>query len=70
MTADEIKQVERLVNDHVRLNHDVETDIMDIESAKSKVMALFGEKYDDQVRVLSWAIFPPSCGGIHGFQYR
>lgn len=53
MTADEIKQVERLVNDHVRLNHDVETDIMDIESAKSKgAMALFGEKYDDQVRVL------------------
>ena len=67
MTADEIKQVERLVNDHVRLNHDVETDIMDIESAKNKgAMALFGEKYDDQVRVLSMGDFSTElCGGIH-----
>ena len=67
MTADEIKQVERLVNDHVRLNHSVETEIMDIESAKSKgAMALFGEKYDDQVRVLSMGDFSTElCGGIH-----
>lgn len=67
MTAAEIKEVERLVNQHVRQNHTIETNIMDIESAKAKgAMALFGEKYDDQVRVLSMGDFSTElCGGIH-----
>ncbi len=67
MTAEEIKEVERLVNDHVRQNHDIETNVMDIESAKAKgAMALFGEKYDDEVRVLSMGEFSTElCGGIH-----
>ncbi|GAM55187.1 alanyl-tRNA synthetase [Vibrio ishigakensis] len=67
MTADEIKQVERLVNAEVRRNHVIETNVMDIESAKQKgAMALFGEKYDDEVRVLSMGDFSTElCGGIH-----
>ncbi|PKF79277.1 alanine--tRNA ligase [Vibrio sp. vnigr-6D03] len=67
MTPAEIKEVERLVNTHVRRNHTIKTDIMDIESAKAKgAMALFGEKYDDEVRVLSMGEFSTElCGGIH-----
>ena len=67
VTAQELKEVERLVNEQVRRNHVIETNIMDIESAKKKgAMALFGEKYDDQVRVLSMGEFSTElCGGIH-----
>jgi len=63
----ELKEVERLVNAEVRRNHVIATDIMDIESAKAKgAMALFGEKYDDEVRVLSMGDFSTElCGGIH-----
>ena len=67
MTADEIKRVERLVNEHIRRNHVIETNIMNIDDAKQKgAMALFGEKYDDEVRVLSMGEFSTElCGGIH-----
>ncbi|KJY80733.1 alanine--tRNA ligase [Vibrio nigripulchritudo] len=67
MTPAEIKEVERLVNIHVRRNHNIQTDIMNIEDAKAKgAMALFGEKYDDQVRVLTMGEFSTElCGGIH-----
>ncbi|AIU67887.1 alanine--tRNA ligase [Vibrio coralliilyticus] len=67
VTPAELKEVERLVNAQVRRNHHIETNIMDIESAKQKgAMALFGEKYDDEVRVLSMGEFSTElCGGIH-----
>lgn len=67
VTPAELKEVERLVNAQVRRNHNIETNIMDIESAKQKgAMALFGEKYDDEVRVLSMGEFSTElCGGIH-----
>ncbi|MFS2261161.1 alanine--tRNA ligase [Vibrio vulnificus] len=67
VTAAELKEVERLVNAQIRRNHAIETKIMDIESAKQKgAMALFGEKYDDEVRVLSMGDFSTElCGGIH-----
>ncbi|AQM20325.1 alanine--tRNA ligase [Vibrio anguillarum] len=67
MTPVELKEVERLVNAQIRRNHTIETNIMDIESAKAKgAMALFGEKYDDEVRVLSMGDFSTElCGGIH-----
>ncbi|EEW08925.1 alanine--tRNA ligase [Vibrio mimicus] len=67
MTAAEIKEVERLVNQEIRRNHSIETNIMNIDEAKAKgAMALFGEKYDDQVRVLSMGDFSTElCGGIH-----
>jgi alanyl-tRNA synthetase len=64
---EELREVERIVNKQIRINHEIETNIMDIESAKAKgAMALFGEKYDDQVRVLSMGDFSTElCGGIH-----
>ncbi len=67
MSDDEIKQVERLVNEHIRFNHKVETEIMDLDAAKAKgAMALFGEKYDAKVRVLTMGDFSTElCGGIH-----
>ncbi|MGF1693615.1 alanine--tRNA ligase [Photobacterium kagoshimensis] len=65
--AEELREVERVVNEQIRLNNTIETNVMDIESAKEKgAMALFGEKYDDEVRVLSMGEFSTElCGGIH-----
>ena len=54
MTADEIAQVEALVNKEIQAGLEVRTDVMDVEEAKkSGAMALFGEKYDQKVRVVS-----------------
>ncbi|MEJ2764076.1 alanine--tRNA ligase [Photobacterium sp. MCCC 1A19761] len=63
----QLREVERMVNAQIRLNHAIETELMDIEAAKQKgAMALFGEKYDDEVRVLSMGDFSTElCGGIH-----
>ncbi|OCH12384.1 alanine--tRNA ligase [Aliivibrio sp. 1S165] len=65
--AEELRKVERIVNQQIRLNHEIETNLMDIDAAKEKgAMALFGEKYDDEVRVLSMGRFSTElCGGIH-----
>lgn len=65
--AEELRKVERIVNQQVRLNHEIETNLMDVDAAKDKgAMALFGEKYDDEVRVLSMGEFSTElCGGIH-----
>ncbi|CAM3504337.1 Alanine--tRNA ligase [Vibrio aerogenes CECT 7868] len=67
VTPEELKKVERLVNQEIRKNHIIETQLMDLEAAKAKgAMALFGEKYDSQVRVLSMGDFSTElCGGIH-----
>ncbi|KJF93448.1 alanyl-tRNA synthetase [Photobacterium angustum] len=64
---EQLRAVETMVNDQIRANHAIETNIMDIEAAKAKgAMALFGEKYDDEVRVLSMGEFSTElCGGIH-----
>ncbi len=63
----QLKQIENLVNQQIRQNHEVETNIMDIDAAReSGAMALFGEKYDDQVRVLRMSDFSIElCGGTH-----
>lgn len=63
----ELKEVERIVNAQIRYNNVVETEVMDLEAAKAKgAMALFGEKYDTEVRVLSMGDFSTElCGGIH-----
>ncbi|EBG5867515.1 alanine--tRNA ligase [Salmonella enterica subsp. enterica] len=67
MKPSEIRQVEDLVNAQIRRNLPIETNIMDLEAAKAKgAMALFGEKYDDHVRVLSMGDFSTElCGGTH-----
>ena len=67
MKPEEIRAVEDLVNAQIRRNLPIETNIMDLEAAKAKgAMALFGEKYDDHVRVLSMGDFSTElCGGTH-----
>jgi alanyl-tRNA synthetase len=59
--------IERLVNQQIRMNHTIDTQLMDLEEAKSSgAMALFGEKYDAKVRVLSMGDFSVElCGGTH-----
>ncbi len=67
LTEDEIKEVERLVNEQVLRNVKVETDVMPIEEAiRSGAMALFGEKYSGMMRVLTVPGFSKElCGGTH-----
>lgn len=65
---EQIKALEDIVNAEVRKNTPVETEETDIETAKAKgAMALFGEKYGDNVRVLSMggSFSVELCGGIH-----
>jgi len=67
MDPDEIAEVERLMNEEILANTEVHTDIMDLDHAlKTGAMALFGEKYGDQVRVVSIDSFSKElCGGTH-----
>ncbi|EBV0537286.1 alanine--tRNA ligase [Salmonella enterica subsp. enterica serovar Glostrup] len=67
MKSSEIREVEDLVNAQIRRNLPIETNIMDLDAAKAKgAMALFGEKYDERVRVLSMGDFSTElCGGTH-----
>lgn len=67
MKAEELREVERLVNAEIRRNHSVQTDVLDLDEAKAKgAMALFGEKYDEKVRVLTMGDFSVElCGGTH-----
>ena len=68
VTAVELEQVEDMVNEQIRLNRPVETEVMDVEAAKEKgAMALFGEKYDSEVRVLTMGAdySIELCGGTH-----
>lgn len=67
MKPSEIREVEDLVNTQIRRNLPIETNIMELDAAKAKgAMALFGEKYDERVRVLSMGDFSTElCGGTH-----
>jgi len=67
VTAEELQTVERLVNQQIRNNLARETELMQIDDAKEKgAMALFGEKYDDEVRVVTLGDFSTElCGGVH-----
>ncbi len=67
VTADELNQIESLVNQKIFENHSVDVDVTDMDSAKEKgAMALFGEKYGDEVRVLTMSPFSVElCGGTH-----
>jgi alanyl-tRNA synthetase len=67
VTREQLTEIERLVNEQIRTNNMVETNIMALDDAKAAgAMALFGEKYDDQVRVLRMGDFSTElCGGTH-----
>jgi alanyl-tRNA synthetase len=72
LTRDEIAEIERLVNYHILRNERVQTDVLPLEEAmRSGAMALFGEKYAENVRVLSVAgvsgdpFSKELCGGTH-----
>ena len=67
MTDDEIREVERLVNEQILANAEVVTDLMNLDQALATgAMALFGEKYGESVRVVSIPGFSRElCGGTH-----
>ena len=73
VTFEQLQEIERLVNAEVIANTEVTTELLDIESAKAKgAMMLFGEKYGEEVRVLSMGSVIEEknfsielCGGIH-----
>ena len=76
MTPDEIFKVEDIMNSWISKGYEVKTDIMDIEQAKlTGATALFGEKYDDIVRVVSitdgkTCISKEFCAGTHARNIR
>lgn len=67
LSSDEIKKIEDLVNGEIEQSHPVQSDVMEHKKAIEKgAMALFGEKYADQVRVLTMGSFSCElCGGTH-----
>ena len=68
VTEEELKTVEQMVNEQIRANTSVNTEVMAIDEAKERgAQALFGEKYDDEVRVLSMGgdFSVELCGGTH-----
>ena len=68
VAPDELQLIERIVNEQIRNNSDIQTDVMDLEQAKEHgAMALFGEKYSEKVRVLSMGegYSIELCGGTH-----
>jgi alanyl-tRNA synthetase len=67
MKPEELKAVEDLVNTQIRCNHKLSAEVMDMDQAKEKgAMALFGEKYTDEVRVVTMGDFSIElCGGTH-----
>ena len=67
LMVDELREIERLVNAEIRRNAVAETRLMKFDEAVAEgAMALFGEKYDDEVRVLRFGSFSTElCGGTH-----
>jgi alanyl-tRNA synthetase len=67
VTPTQLQQIESLVNAQIRANAEAATRLMDYEQAiEAGAMALFGEKYDKRVRVLSFGEFSTElCGGTH-----
>jgi alanyl-tRNA synthetase len=67
VTKEQLREIEKLVNDQIRTNWEVETNVMGLQDAMdSGAVALFGEKYGDRVRVVGMGEFSVElCGGTH-----
>ncbi|HKJ76459.1 MAG TPA: alanine--tRNA ligase, partial [Gammaproteobacteria bacterium] len=67
LSAEQVQEIERLVNDQIRANHEVQTRVTTVEDALADgAMALFGEKYGETVRMLRMGDFSIElCGGTH-----
>ena len=68
VSKEQLREIERLVNTEIRANSAIETEVMGLELARNKgAMALFGEKYSAEVRVLSMGdgFSVELCGGTH-----
>lgn len=67
VTPEQVRTIELRVNQEIQANHSLDTQLMDLDEAKeSGAMALFGEKYDEKVRVVSMGPFSTElCGGTH-----
>ncbi len=66
MTNEQIEAVETMVNEQIQINSKAEVRLTDMESAKAAgAMALFGEKYGDEVRVVKLGFSTELCGGTH-----
>ena len=69
MTAEELAQVEQIVNEKIAEGIPVQTDVMTVEEAKKTgAIALFGEKYGETVRVVPWETFPESSAAVPMWQ--
>ncbi len=66
VTKDEIFTIEKMVNDEIRLNTEAKSNVTSMDEAvKQGAMALFGEKYGDEVRVVNIGYSTELCGGVH-----
>ncbi|WP_026375569.1 alanine--tRNA ligase [Aestuariibacter salexigens] len=67
VTEQQVTDIEKMVNEQIRANTPLQTTLMELEEAKaSGAVALFGEKYDEKVRVVSMGDFSVElCGGTH-----
>ncbi|WP_299072639.1 alanine--tRNA ligase [uncultured Paraglaciecola sp.] len=67
VSSAQLQSIEKLVNQQIRANHDLDTQLMNLDQAKAAgAMALFGEKYSEDVRVVSMGDFSMElCGGTH-----
>jgi alanyl-tRNA synthetase len=66
LTSEEVRQIDRLVNEWIRSDHRVQTEILPLQEALTTgAMHLFGEKYGEQVRVVTMGRSKELCGGTH-----